>query len=803
MRIRRRALVGTLAALVVAGVLALVADRGWSARPPRALEIELAVSAGTFAQVFWGPDRFFAEERSVRVPLQPAPGRFQRLRFPIPSADVPWLRLDPSDTAAEVAIREARVLDAGGGVLARMGPDDVRPLIPTMPLVRDGDVARVVTTAAGERPSVLFAFGCLDRSSSWGRLSRVTPTALTVVAVAALALVAAAVTAARVAPRLAVVGLFLVVFSAKLFFLRSYHVTVAYWDEWVMGADLFRPYHDCSLGWSQMFGLHNEHRVFFTRLLSLALLVVDGQWDPRLQQVVDAAIHALTAGVLAAMLWRASGRRHLLPLLGVCMVTFALPFSWENTLLGLQSSFYFQLLFFVLALWLMTGFRLGTAAWWLGGACATCGLVAAAGGIMTPLAIAGVVAVTGWRDRQAWRRCLAALVVVASILALGVAVASPPLPGHAALKARTAAEFIAAFGRNLAWPWIEHPWVSVVAWLPVASSMLVVWRSRTPFTMLERIVVGLSAWVTLQAAAVAYGRGVGGQAPVPRYQDFLSLGFVANAAALLAIADRLRGSTAQWRVRGAAGSWLCLFVVGLAGLMQNAFHDVNHYRDYWSDYASNIRRFVFTGDLAEFASKRPHREVPYPDPLVLAGMLREPYLRSILPTAVREPVRVQPRLVTDHAFMPDGADPTLPRDPLTRAWGSYTALGAASQGRFESEIVAPCRLGGRLRFLVSGEIGTPSLSLQLYEQGSGRVLDVRPGRPAVGEWVDVQVPCPKGPYMVVAVDQRPDGWLAFREPVEIGWASRVAEALIARSESMLAIALAVTAFAVWQARILR
>jgi hypothetical protein len=251
-------------------------------------------------------------------------------------------------------------------------------------------------------------------------------------------------------------------------------------------------------------------------------------------------------------------------------------------------------------------------------------------------------------------------------------------------------------------------------------------------------------------------------------------------------------------LRGAAVSWLCLVVVGLSGLMEKALHDVNHYRDYWSDYASNIRRFVFTGDLAEFASKRPHREVPYPDPRFLAGMLREPYLRSILPTAVREPVRVQPRFVTDHAFVPDGADPVLPRDPPTRAWGSYTARGAASEGRFESEILAPCRLGGRLRFVVAGEIGTPRLSVQLNEQGSGRVVDVRPRRPPAGEWVDVLVPCPNRPYTLVAIDERPDGWLAFREPVEIGWASRLAEALIARSASMLAIALAVTAFAVWR-----
>ena len=123
---------------------------------------------------------------------------------------------------------------------------------------------------------------------------------------------------------------------------------------------LYVPFKACDLTWSQMFSLHNEHRVFFSRLLALDLLVVNGQWDPRLQQVVNAVMHSLTALLVVTTFWIANERRRLDLLVFVGALTFALPFGWENTLVGFQSAFYFLLLFSVLGLWLTTRYRAGS-----------------------------------------------------------------------------------------------------------------------------------------------------------------------------------------------------------------------------------------------------------------------------------------------------------------------------------------------------------------------------------------------------------------------------------------------------------
>ena len=94
--------------------------------------------------------------------------------------------------------------------------------------------------------------------------------------------------------------------------MRQNPVTVPYWDQWDGEARaLYLPFSECSLTWAQMFSQHNEHRFFFSRLLALDLLMANGQWDPRLQQVVNAALHSLVAVLLVAILWIAQERRRL------------------------------------------------------------------------------------------------------------------------------------------------------------------------------------------------------------------------------------------------------------------------------------------------------------------------------------------------------------------------------------------------------------------------------------------------------------------------------------------------------------
>jgi hypothetical protein len=591
-------------------------------------------------------------------------------------------------------------------------------------------------------------------------------------------------------------ALFLIVFSAKLRLMGDNPVTAPFWDQWDGEASvLFVPYSESSLGWHTMFGLHNEHRVLFTRLLSLGLLEANGQWDNRLETAVNAAIHSLTAVLVASVFWISNGRRRLDLLVVVCAPVFALPFAWENTLLGFQSAFYFLLLFSVLALWLATRYRVGTIPWWLGWLCAVCALFTAASGVIVPAAIAGVVALKLANDRQGWREAAINGAAAALVVALGIAVRSPPLPYHEVLRAKTVADFLGALTQDLAWPWIGRPRMSAVMWLPLGALLAAASLRRAKTTELERLVVGFGILVVLTACAIAYGRGAGAGVPAYRYMDFLSLGLIANAVALVAMLDRTRADTvARHLALGTIVVWLLVAIVGVDRLTGRATTDLGVWHQFFAAHASNVRRFMITGDLTEFVSKQPPAELPYPDSNRLATLLLDPAIRRILPAPIRRPLHVEPRAITDDAFVTEGPQAaSIPGDPPTRSWWPPSDHGEKTQGRFESQPLV-CQLGGRLRFQTFGYRGWKGQYLAVKDLHTGRDLVVKPTRLPQEEWREAVVSCPPGPFEIVAIATA-DSRFGFREPVEVGWASVVAESLIQRSRETLVVLLAMAVLA--------
>ena len=308
--------------------------------------------------------------------------------------------------------------------------------------------------------------------------------------------------------------------------------------------------------------------------------------------------------------------------------------------------------------------------------------------------------------------------------------------------------------------------------------------------------MGLGVWVLLQAAAVAYGRGVGGEPPTSRYMDFLSLGLVANMVALLVALDRMRaGPVATRAAIGAFAAWLLFAIVGADRLTVAAGTELATWKPYFAAHEANVQTYLITNDRPAFLSKRPLIDLPYPDAERLAGYLDYPDIVRILPAAVREPVRVAPLDATGNAFVPDGSPMPALAAP-SRMWGSYGAQGRATQGRFESRPLPSCRAIGRLQFQVSGYLGMPNHSLAVKDLRSGREVAVRPSTIPRESWRSVSVPCPAGPFSIVAVDAAPDSWFAFREPVEVGWASLWTEWLIARSRALLLISLSLAVLAI-------
>ncbi len=170
--------------------------------------------------------------------------------------------------------------------------------------------------------------------------------------------------------------------GAKLWLIGAYGNATPYWDQWDgEAAALYRPLLDGTLGWANLLAPHNEHRIFTMRLIELALLMLNGIWNPLLEMVVNAVIHTVALALGAALLARVVGRNYLPALLLFTLVLFAIPFAWENTLGGFHACHYLVFLFSVASLWLTITQPPLSAGWWAGAACAALAFLSLASGV--------------------------------------------------------------------------------------------------------------------------------------------------------------------------------------------------------------------------------------------------------------------------------------------------------------------------------------------------------------------------------------------------------------------------------------
>lgn len=304
----------------------------------------------------------------------------------------------------------------------------------------------------------------------------------------------------------------------------------------------------------------------------------------------------------------------------------------------------------------------------------------------------------------------------------------------------------------------------------------------------------LGSWVAIQAAGLAFARGAGGAAPASRYMDILSLGVVANAMALIALGDRLREYRPAWRLATAVlMAWSTCAIVGSARIGDMGLQGAAERRAWMTTYEQALRSFLADDDIAAFGLKGFPEMVPHWSASMLGNAwLRHPYMRKILPPAVREPLSVDPQAGATPVFVDDGVYPTTPRDVARRVRGSYTSVGNPTQGQFES-LPVRCESGAYLRFEIAGYLGTPGLSLRVLSARSE--AHVQPAEVARERWIASLVRCPADRFTIVAADSRPDLWFAFADPIEVPWGSYIAQSLIDRAWGWLWAALGLTLLA--------
>ena len=424
-------------------------------------------------------------------------------------------------------------------------------------------------------------------------------------------------------------GCLLIIFGAKIWLISKYGSATPFWDQWDAEADrLYKPYLDGTLHFRSLFDADNEHRILFSRLLSLGLLLLERRWDPLLQMVVNAGLHVAAIGVLLVMVTRKIRVHSAAAVAIFTAVVLAIPYAWENTLQAIQSLIYFNFLFVFLAVWLHSHSPAWSPLW----ICATASAVASyfnlSSGALTPLVLCviSIFQITLGSRKGGYREWTG--IAAQSTLSLIMILFIPHLLGGDPHVAHSIKQFLSAFLKAAAWP--LTPVLAVVLHAPMivlAASLI----KERPYLRDNRwILFGLWIWLGLQFASLAYGRAL-----VPtssRYLDSFLVGLILNFTALLhLLRDRPRLC-----VSFLASAWLLVISIGLVrDAIHNTVPAVAEKHRINDVETRNVREYLTTGNF-DFLNGKPRLEIPYPDANRLRMWLDTPEIRAILPPTLVE-----------------------------------------------------------------------------------------------------------------------------------------------------------------------
>ena len=592
----------------------------------------------------------------------------------------------------------------------------------------------------------------------------------------------------RISPRdwLVWVAFFLVVVSARLVLVAHFGSAMPLMDQWDdEGARIFKPYLEGTLQAGELLAAHNEHRPVLARLTALGLLKLNGQWDAHLQMIVNAIVAGVAAMVVAFIGVRCIGHRDRTIVLVAVACWSCLPYGWENTTWAFQSSFYFLLLFSLVAIWGLTAHGAFSGRWVLGATAALLSCFSMASGLLAAAAVSLVVVVRTVARRAPFRESVATAALCAIVIALGITL-RVHVADHDPLRPGSLAQFAEAFVRCLSWPVSEHLLGCVVIYAPVALLAAVyLWRANREGSLRDahriELILGLSIWVALQAAAIAFARGgvlnAGGVSS--RYMDVLGVGVLANLFAvgsLLAMNAR-RGRT--WTVIAPimAACWIAAVFLGIAAVSYKGFGQMSARAEQVRQAEAQVRAYLATRDPRRLGGST--TEIAYPWPDRFMTLLEPLAIRRILPAAIRPPLTLEPDGSSGAFVLQTTADDE-------RIWSSEIAPHG-SRGEMRTQ---PLRATlARVRLELRGSLGA-QIALKFRDEETARERGASFAERDNGWRVGYAQVGPA--FRIIARDEEEARSIAFTEPVELGTLSYLAERLLAKSRYLLALAVAVS-----------
>lgn len=444
--------------------------------------------------------------------------------------------------------------------------------------------------------------------------------------------------------------------SAKFALIASFSGITPYWDQWdAEAAFLYKPYLNDQISFLTLFSPHNEHRIFFSRMLALALLELRGSWDVQFQMLVNATLSVIAVGVLLKFLMQGLGERQRTLLILFSLLVLMVPVGWENTLSGFQSQFHFCFLFSTCAIYFGHAAPAFSKRWFIALGLALAAFFSSASGCLTFVALASLFALQTLIGVRQGSREIAALFVplVAFVATFGLI---PEIVGHNSLKAQGALEFITALSRVLSWPATGVSPLFLIIHAPLLLLATSIVRQRPPITDWRWLIIGIGGWLALQFMSMAYGRA--GSPVASRYLDTITIGLLVNCASGLWLIDSGRHPLASRATVAPMIVWLAMVGFTLGVELHGAIRSISNRSAEAANHTRAVSDYLKSGSKLALnvpSGVPPHKVIPYPSSERLAALISDETIRSILPAPLNsafEPRVVSEKLVLARVFAP-------------------------------------------------------------------------------------------------------------------------------------------------------
>jgi hypothetical protein len=568
-------------------------------------------------------------------------------------------------------------------------------------------------------------------------------------------------------------ALFAIIAATRLIYVSLYGVDTPYWDQWDSEAALLlKPWQEGTWTLAQLVSLHNEHRIAYTRMLTLVLFELNSkQWDNLVEAYANAFLAAATFTVLYSQLRKFSGTPAKLVSFGAIAVIGVLPFSWENMLVGFQSVFYFLNLFAIVliavAVFRQPGFTT-TALLSLIGLLA---LVTSASGMIAVFPVIFIVLGRAYQARTVTR--LDAITVVAMLAIAFFGVWLLPSGSHSdGLEAVGVAGHFDALVTSMMWPLETLTddrlplticlFFILVLWLPSLISLACIAR-RARTTPTTWFAVGIATFVFAQLGALAHSRGHDSVHLASRYMDLPALGLIVNAWLAANIIQNVSGISWAKGLAACSGAlFLCCVFYAFIVRTPSDMHSIHQRVYYTSKETRNVAGYMSSGDPSWL--DQPPLEIPYPIPERLRQLLDDKTIANILPPSIRKPLALDGEVI---GF--DAADQRerIAIDDVTVFTSYSDRLGSAERLSFSSDKLATSRPYLQLR--QKGDKDPTGATHVWLEDANGAQYPFRSGSAWSNEvWRRSYARAVPGELRIRAVDASANHWLALRVPVEAG-----------------------------------